>query len=151
MTPANITVTVGQELAMQDNGSGNYAPRFHFGWTVTRVTPSGKFEAWNGKQKPEVGYDYTRRYFNAQGYELQDGLNGKVKRYGAIARTNVAELRARVAAKERIHTAVGLINKISSNEFRVMHADYQSKDTLLAQLSLIDEAVAAARAAVEAI
>lgn len=151
MKPAQITVTVGQEVALEDNGTGRYPARYTFNWTVTRVTPSGRFEVWNGQPAPTTGYDYTRRYFNNQGYELQDGFNGKIKNYPLRACTNVAELRARVAAKERIYAATALVNKIYATDNRIHEPAYQTKGSLLTHLSLLEEMLAAARAAVEAI
>ena len=144
-TPAKLTVTVGTPLVMIDRGTGRHDARLYFGYTVTRVSPSGKFEATSDKPgfegKPLV------RFFNSQGYEVEGNMNGKGRRYGFQADTDVAKWEAHCLAKALARNARDALNAVKLAE---PARDTWGKESLQNKLSELENLMALARAAVEA-
>lgn len=130
--------TVGQEIAYSGYTSG-YESQYSFGWIVTKVTPSGRFTAQRGDDATYA------RHFNAKGYETT--TTGAVKDWGGAARTDVDELKAYLAQRNRARAAAGAILAVKVNK---SHHTY-GKDFMLEQVAQLEALVAAARAAVEAI
>lgn len=136
--PAKLNVTLGQEVVVLPH-TGGYPSRPQFGLRVTRVSPSGKFEIAAG--------DRTR-FFNAQGYEVADNLNGKVKGYGATVSTDVRGWTDRSEQDTRQKAAAGALNDVKLGE--QVRSTY-SKEYMLAQVAKLEELLRTAREAVSAI
>ena len=74
MNTAKLNVTVGQSVVLIPHARGYCEQRAPlFGYTVTRISPTGKFEV--------TGESGNKCFFNAQGYEVELNMNGKVKSY----------------------------------------------------------------------
>lgn len=143
-TKLNVTVTVNMPVVLIDYGTHRHTTRANFNWVVTRVTPSGKFEArmlaggFNGMD--------LVRYFNAQGYEVTGGLKGTLKSYGRRISTDVAYWEARTQAEARARTARDAINAVKEQNCR----ETWSRETMLERIVELEALVAATRTAAEA-
>jgi len=137
--PAKLNVTVGQEVVYLP--WTNHETRANFGWTVTRVSPSGKFEVTAGHDGSVV------RYFNAQGYQVEGNMNGKVKSYGARIDTDVAAWRNKSDRTARAQLAASALNDVKIETIRSTY----SKEYMLEQVAKLEALLQTARAAVEAV
>jgi hypothetical protein len=143
--PPKLNVTVGQRVVWVDYGTGRYEARPSFNWTVTRVTPSGKFELTADHNTPA---SLVVRAFNAQGFQLEGGLTGRVAKYSNVRIcTDVAEWEAIAAKRVRAQVAAEAVNAVKLPE----PARYTGgKDGLQRQVAELEALLALARAAVEA-
>lgn len=142
-TPAKLQVTVGQSIVFLP--WTNYEDRPSFGWVVSRVTPSGKFEV---SAKSDNGALSLTRYFNAQGYQLDDNFNGKVSRHGARVETDIAKWEARNLKHNLLQNAAVALNAVTLKE-QVRHT--WGKDSMVAKLAELEALLASARIAVGAL
>jgi hypothetical protein len=129
-------VKVGQEVAIRSGyGDGEIA----FGAIVKRVTPSGQVVV----QFPSS--DRERR-FGADGYEM-DKHGSSYHRARLL--TDVAEARAETARKERLRAAREAVHAIKADPGS--NSRYWDKKDLCRELEQLEQLVAMARKAVEAI
>lgn len=135
--PAKLNTTVGQEVVFLPYTSYEHRPQF--GWKVTRVSPSGKMEV-TAPHNPAVVL-----YFNAQGYEVQGNMNGKLKSYGSTVNTDVDGWKARTAFRQRAETAAQAVNAVKVTE--AVRGSW-GKEHMLRELEKLEAALAIARAAV---
>lgn len=141
---------VGAPLVFTPRSSHRWdaAPSYSFGWTVERLTPTGKgvaVRAVSGSSGNEV----QRKAFQNQGYETEGGNpNGKVASYGGTFHTDVAACQAVMDQFRRRQAAAEALNKVKldSTAWHSWH-----KDSMLSEVAKLEALVAAARAAVEAI
>lgn len=146
-TPPKLNVTVGTVFARVSRGTGRYEPTVNFDYTVTRVTPSGRFEATQpGRLNPLTGQPEVL-YFNAQGYELEGSLNGTVKRYGSEADLDCAKWEARLLNAALARNARDALNNVKLAE---PARDTWGKESMVSKLAELENLMALARAAVEA-
>ena len=145
-TPAKLPVTVGTVFTRVSRGGGLYLSTVNFGYTVSRVTPSGRFEATKAGRvnaftgQPEV------LYFNAQGYELDGSLNGTIKRYGSEADLDCAKWERRLLGEKLARNARDALNAVKLAE---PARDTWGKESMVNKLAELENLLALARAAVE--
>lgn len=139
--PAKLAVTVGQAVVYLP--CTNYDPRPSFAWTVTKVSPSGKFEVTLPTERGPVV-----RYFNSQGYEVVGNMNGKLKTFGDRISTDLPHWqaytgeKARRAAVERAARELELVDTPRAQWV---------KPAMQAAVLLLEQKLAELKAAVEAL
>lgn len=139
---AKLNVTVGQELVVLPSTS--YEDRPNFGYVVTRVSPSGKFEV---RHPTQTGSAFTY-FFNTDGRELAGGMNGRAIYDGARCETDVAAWRARAARRKALVNAATAINDVKLTQ--QVRAQW-GKEAMQSQIDMLQSLLDAAKAAVAAL
>ena len=137
--PAKLNVTVGQQVVFLPHTNHNTRPSF--GWTVTRVSPSGKFEVTAGHDSSVV------RYFNAQGYQVEGNMNGKVASWGARIDTDVTYWKDKSERTARQQVAASALKDVRVEDIRPT----DSKEYMVEQVAKLEALLKAAKEAVDAI
>jgi len=143
--PAKLNIIVGQPLVFLPP-TGGYDDRPSFGWHVTKVSPTGKFELTS-----DTGKDFTTggplvRYFNNQGYQVEDNMNGRVMSYGGRVSVDVEGWVRKVADDGRARHAADALNNVKLAQAA---RGTWGKESLQTRLSELENLMALARAAVE--
>jgi hypothetical protein len=131
-----LQVIVGQEVVLGRSSSWNY--QYSFGWKVSKVTPKGQIVV-----QKTFGASVEERRFNPEGKEMSGtwGYNQH------NLHVDVEEIKARKATEDRCKTARKAIQDVKIDSIGTM-AD---KDTLEKYVKDLEEKLAIAKAAVEAI
>lgn len=141
---------VGAPLAYSSRCSGSWdrVPSYIFGWTVERLTPTGKGMAVRTVTRHDGTPEVQRRAFQQQGYETEGNVpNGAVKSYSGNFHTNVEACQAEVASFNRRQEAAAALKLAGSDTARWTW----TKDGMLAEVDRLEALLAKARAAVGAV
>lgn len=136
--PAKLNVTVGQEVVFLP--WADHVTCVNFG-RVTRVSPSGKMEVTASHDGSVI------RYFNAQGYQVEGGMNGKVVSHGERIDSDVAYWKDKSERTARQQVAARALKDVRVEDIRSTY----SKEYMLEQVAKLEALLQTARIAVEAI
>lgn len=135
-----MNVQIGQEVVVGRAGSWKY--HYSFGYKVTRITPKGQIvvvrETLNGDGSPSV----REMRFNVNGDEI-----GSTRYTTHRLHLNVDEIKDRLAKEDRTQAACKAIYDVKVE----VSNRWLSKETLETYITELEEKLAEAKAAVEAI